>query len=277
MTFRTLLTPVADDARVEPHLHASVMLARAYGAALIGLGAEYYLPGVTASVLGPVDLSGALALAEREVIDRDLQAAEGRFRAAVAGLEPRGEWRSSTEMPVRALCRAATAADLIVLGDMPADDNDILRSISAADVVMQAGRPVLRTPASGMALEPAVVVVAWKNTREARRALADSLPFLRRAEAVIIMSVRESGDSGEAVDGIGDARAFLAAREIKATGVALPKSGRQGEDILLAAARASADLIVAGAFGHSRVGEWLFGGVTKTLLEQASVPVMFSR
>ena len=178
------------------------------------------------------------------------------------------------ETPLNALARHAVVADLIVIGDMPADTADICRRVSVGDAIMQAGRPVLRIPSGGMALEPETIVIAWKNTREARRAVADALPFLHRAEKVLIVADRQDARLvGESLD---DVSAYLLRRGIVASWVTLPGQGSAGESILAAAAHAGADLIVAGGYGHSRLEEWAFGGVTKTLLDHAPIPVLFS-
>lgn len=141
---------------------------------------------------------------------------------------------------------------------------------------MKLGRPVLRIPACGMVIEPRTVAVAWKDTSQARRAVADALPFLLRADTVLIFTVPERGGRDAANESMSGLIAYLSAHDIKATGVCLPASEAAGADLLQAAARSGADLIVAGAYGRTRVEEWAFGGVTRTFLKDAQIPVLFS-
>jgi len=276
MSYTTILTPVRSEPSDTPHLQAAIMLANTYRARLIGTCAQICVPSSMDGAFGPMDMTGALAVAERSVIDANLEAAEKRFRHATAGMSTPCEWRAALDFPVRDLARQAAFADLLVVGEKQSDMGDIIRSAAVGDVVMQAGRPVLFVPTSGMSTEPGTVIIAWKNSREARRAVADALPFLHRAEAVIAYSVLESADEQEGRADLIDLVDYLKAREIKATGVTLPPSGSGGEDILSAASRAGANLIVSGAYGRSRLQEWAFGGVTRALLEHTTVPVLFS-
>lgn len=275
MTYASIITPVADAPDVEGHLAAAVMLARAYGANLIGSGAQFSLPLSGALGLDGPYASGDLAVLERSRVDENLQAAEQRFLNASRGIERR-EWLSGLELPLLALTRRALMADLVVMGDMPPDRDGALKFISTGDAVMKAGRPVLRVPARGMGFEPRTVIIAWKDTRQARRAVADALPFLRRADTVMIYTVPEGGGREAANASMSGLISYLSPHDIKATGVCLPATDTPGADLLQAAGRSGADLIVAGAYGRSRLEEWVFSGVTHTLLKDAQIPILFS-
>jgi nucleotide-binding universal stress UspA family protein len=108
-------------------------------------------------------------------------------------------------------------------------------------------------------------LVAWKDGREARRAVADAVPFLSRATEVVVATVDPDG-SRQSRDGVADVVAWLDRHGIKARGEILP--GRdEGARLAEFAAGLGADLVVSGAYGHSRLREWVLGGVTRSLLD----------
>lgn len=146
-------------------------------------------------------------------------------------------------------------------------------------VLFGSGRPVLLVPPSWKGLELGRnVVVAWNGKREAARALADAAPLLDKADLVTIMTV----DAQPSVDGVGpapgaDIAAHLARRGLRVEVRNLDGLGRDSSDILMeGAARIGADLIVMGGYGRARLREWIFGGVTRAVIENAQVPVFMS-
>jgi nucleotide-binding universal stress UspA family protein len=118
--------------------------------------------------------------------------------------------------------------------------------------------------------------VAWKNTREARRALADALPFLMRASQVTVAVI--SGESEEVEHiGLQEVSERLGRHGVKVKTLVAPKGcGTVTDAIERVAGEVSADLIVVGAYGHSRLQEWVLGGVTEDLLAASSRCVLFS-
>jgi nucleotide-binding universal stress UspA family protein len=170
----------------------------------------------------------------------------------------------------------ARHADLTVMM-RPGGDN--WRIAVFEGVLFGSGRPVLLVPPSWKGPELGRnVVVAWNGKREAARALADAVPLLDKAELVTIMTV----DAEPSVDGVGpapgaDIAAHLARRGLKVEVRNLDGLGRDSSDILMeGAARIGADLIVMGGYGRARLREWIFGGVTRAVIENAQVPVFMS-
>jgi nucleotide-binding universal stress UspA family protein len=187
----------------------------------------------------------------------------------VSGTRNLVEWRSTVGWPTPFLIEQARAADLIVISrkDIEAHEDERF-GIDRADVLADAGRPLLVTPPQLDSLSAERVVIAWKNTREARRAVRDSLPLLERASEVTVTAI----GAGEDDAGIDDVRAYLARHGIRAV------TDRRGEgeadvagQIFGLARERGADLIVAGGYGRSRMREWIFGGVTHDLLERTPV------
>jgi nucleotide-binding universal stress UspA family protein len=121
------------------------------------------------------------------------------------------------------------------------------------------------------------VLVAWKDTRECRRALRDAIPFLQRAEEVMILHLAEDGAESEAKKALADVGSYLARQKvIVADEIWRRARGPVATELLRFVQDEKADLIVAGGYGHSRLGEWIFGGVTHELLSASPVCCLLS-
>ncbi|MDR4307273.1 universal stress protein [Chelatococcus sambhunathii] len=246
-------------------------LADEFGARLIGVAAE--------QLIAPIYSDGLPNVAE-EVTDEerlrasgDLAAAKRAFEAAAGGRND-VEWRSAFAHPERFLIEQARAADLIVVGRWATyDERDPNLGVSPAAVAMECGRPILVIPPEKDYLAARTIVVAWKDTREARRAVRDALPFLKRAHEVHVVAVT----SAPSDEGAEDVCAWLAGH-----GVNCRPSIRAGETTSIAdelsdlSVEMGADLIVSGAYGHSRMREWFFGGATRDLLETSRACLLMS-
>ena len=136
--------------------------------------------------------------------------------------------------------------------------------------ILSAGRPVLFAADDMKPLRAETVVVAWKDAREARRAVIDAMPFLTNAKEVVVAAVAAAGDHF-AGDSIADVVRFLMKHGVQARSELL-EAGRSDAAGMLAdkASEIGADLVVAGGYGHSRIREWAFGGVTRSLLGAGS-------
>lgn len=267
MSYRTILVHVEPSPASEAHLQAAAEFSARLGAELIGLGGRE--PLIMAEPLA-ADFGGGFAVEACAEADASLLAdAEARFRK----LAPGGVWRPAASYPTDALCDNAAGADLIITG-LERAPRDF--APDPADTVLRAGLPVIALPAHHRQIGFERIVVAWKDTREARRAVSDALPLLRRAREVIVASV--SGQSGTAATSasINNLLHRLARHEVKAAAEPVSTRHDPADKLLSVAVSHKADLMVAGAFGHSKAGEWLLGGMTQTLLEQSSLPVLFS-
>jgi nucleotide-binding universal stress UspA family protein len=158
----------------------------------------------------------------------------------------------------------ARCADLVVVESRP-DREPSARFVDPGDLVLKLGRPMLLAEASGAALLGEKVVIGWKDTREARRAIVDALPFLEQASEVFVGLVEER-DYAQEWTSLKDVLHWLERHGIKVRGEIVPSAGTPAETIISTAASMGADLVVTGAYGHSRLREWLFGGVTQGLL-----------
>lgn len=269
--FATILVHAQPGTASSHRVEAASRLARDLGATLIGLGAETFtLPPATDSYMGYA-AGEWLAQSEAQIIS-DLAAAESAFRRDAAGADI--EWRTAQDYPREALKGLAHAADLIVVSPRGALGDSW--TADPADVVMGSGRPVLLVPEGRNHLRGKAVVFAWKDSREARRALTDSLPFLQRAEDVMVTVVHGPDETVEEQQ-LADVVANLKRHGVRAR--ALVTSARPDDvpDELQKVAKLNqADLIVAGAYGHSRLREWAFGGVTRAFMHHPECFVLFS-
>jgi nucleotide-binding universal stress UspA family protein len=269
VSYKTILVHLDDRPRRSERLALAFTLAARFDAHLVALFA------LEATRIPSYALAEAGALAE-EIQARRSEAAreaEAQFRQAERRATGKAEWRlSSSADPVAALRLSARYADLVIAGQPEDPSTQAL----AAELVLGAGRPVLFVPyAGGFADAGKRVLVAWNGSREAARAVSDALPLLARADAVQVVAFVPGGDHGEAP--AADIALYLARHGVKASAARDVAPGIDiGARILSRAADTDADLVVMGAYGHSRLRELALGGATRTLLEAMTVPVLMA-
>jgi nucleotide-binding universal stress UspA family protein len=193
---------------------------------------------------------------------------------------PLATWGRSRDMPVvGAFAQQALFADLLVLGQY--DPTDPANSCVPADfpeaVLAASGRPALIVPYIRPAPPLAdTIVIAWKETREAARAVSAALPLLQRAQRVHVLAWGEEAAPG--IEGTGlDLGAYLRLHRVAATWHREgPEPDAIGEVLLSRAFDFGADLLVMGCYGHGRAREWVLGGATRTILRSATMPVLMA-
>ncbi|KQO74816.1 universal stress protein UspA [Methylobacterium sp. Leaf111] len=268
MSYASLMVSVDLGEAARGRIRLAGHLADDFKARLIGIAAE--MPAYEAAPIGPM-LGGAFCLPSvQEAVLNDLRIAHATFDEAAAG-RSRVEWRSNLDFPLEFLARQSTAADLVIVGR--GDAGNPLLSVDPGDAVMRLGSPVLVVPPEIDHLDAQRVAVAWKSTREAHRAVRDAVPFLKRASHVVVLTVDEGQGAGDTRDIV----SLLQAHDVHAT--AMPKDAygaTTAEALVEAASEYAADLIVAGAYGHGRLREWAFGGVTRNLLAGCPVCCLLS-
>lgn len=274
MTYRTILTHVQPEAEAAPRIQCAVDLAGDFGAHLIGVAAEALPPLGFADPYGLAQ--GDMIVAMRSAMEANRMTAEAAFNAKAGRLST--EWRTTQDLPTAAVARASRAADLIVVGGAPREARDIYRIVDTGELAINAGRPVLVAPPHGGRVQAKGIVLAWKDTREARRALTDAVPFFKRAERVTVLVATTEEDATAAEFQANDVAAALVRHGVPAR-AKLARPNHEDEvcgEILNAAIEIEADLVVAGAYGHSRLQEWVLGGVTRDLLNTADRFVLLS-
>ena len=188
------------------------------------------------------------------------------------------EWRSlpylSSEVGVHAYY-----ADLVVIARPESAGETAAPPGLAESLVLSSGRPIIVFPPRGTVSEVRRILVAWSATRESIRAVADALPLLARAKAVEVLVVdHERNRAGHGQEPGADIARHLARHGAQVEVRRLSSGGKEVGRLLLSEAAAfRADLLVMGAYGHSHLREWMFGGVTRTVLYEADFPVLMSR
>jgi len=276
MSYKTILVHLDSPARSTEWLAFAFGLAAQFEAHLVGL----YAPGVRRiPSYALVEAGPALRdLVEQRRAENTRQA-EKQFREAAARHGAAGaEWRATEVDAAAAVRLSARYADLVVAAQPEPQDAPEARHL-ADELALSAGRPVLFVPYAGRFAAIGIrVLSAWDGGREATRAVSDALPILRGAAAVevaVFDAERAWRDHGEQPGA--DIGLYLARHGVKVAVHRQSGTGFDvGEQILSRAADTSADLVVMGAYGHSRMRELVLGGVTRTMLDAMTVPVLMS-
>lgn len=268
MAIPTLMVHVDLQGGDDSALRLAGELAGRFGSRIIGVAAGF--PGV------PLHAEGMIATNILEVDDetfrRLVAAAEERFRAELANCGASLEWRSAAANPALFLAAEARAADLVIAGRVAPDAARLPNlALDIGDAVMAAGRPVLVVPPDRGTLRLERALVGWKDTPESRRAVVAALPLLKQAREILVVEIVPELPDENAARTLADVATWLAGHGIEAETRTELAAGHAGSHIDLIAVQSGADLIVTGAYGHSRLREWAFGGVTRRLLDHASV------
>lgn len=264
MSYRSIIVNLDIDGPIAPVVKAAADLAGRFQARLIGFcAADAPMP-----LAGPesAGLAAETWMQMRDDIQSRFKDLHDRFGELIAG-KAASEWRQALDNPTRALAETSRTADLIVMGAVEgAATGNAYRQADPGSVALQSGRPVLVIARDTEQVQARNIAVAWKDTREARRALADSMPLLKSAETVTVVTVTTEVDQWVR-QSLADVVAFLGAHGVEARPKLIEGSDEHLE-LFQALDESGADLIVSGAYGHSRLREWAFGGVTRSLLDE---------
>jgi nucleotide-binding universal stress UspA family protein len=277
MTYKTILVHVDNGRRWPARVEVAVELAGRFEAHLVGLHAvtPVYTRAYRTVEHGPLVIEGQKQLALERA-----KRAETMFRQA---LEKRSlanaDWRVSSNDALETVLLHSRCADLIVMGQPDLQDDSGVEPAFAHRLVLMAGRPVLFVPYIGPSGTLGKrILLAWNATREAARAATDALPFLKAADEVCVVVINPGGASHGHVPGA-DIGLYLARHGVHAKVEVIEGADilhDAGNLLLSRAADLSSDLIVMGAYGHSRFSELVLGGVTRTMFESMTVPVLMS-
>jgi nucleotide-binding universal stress UspA family protein len=282
MALKDILVQVDATERAMVHLSLAVYLAKQHAAHVTGLYVvDVQLPPVA---LGADGLDAGLALTSTvEQLRRDARAQASRveaiFRERLRLDGVAGEWRLVEGVAATLVTAHARYADLTIFGQPDPDGDDPGPGAIVEEALFSSGRPLLVVPFAGeFQTVGRTALIGWNASREAARAVNDALPLLARAVSTTVVTV----DSGDRSDGLGEAPATTLAVHLQRHGI---RAGVKrivageigaGDALLNHAADASADLLVVGAYSHSRLREVMLGGVTRTLLRHMTVPVLLS-
>lgn len=274
--YKTLLVPVDGRSKSTRSLELACQIAGTFDSHLVGLfiRPSGYIPSA-ARAEGAEKLLHEL---QQRMAEQAAQEAKARFDSVIkpAALQ-RAEWRTGPGPRAEEVALHARYADLLIINQTEPDSADATHFADA--VLLAAGRPVLLVPYTGK-IRPLGrnVLVCWNASREASRAVTDALPLLKGAAKVTVLSVDgHTSPAGHGDSPGSDIALYLARHGINAV-VAQTIAGEvdMGNLILSRAFDMGADLIVMGAYGHSRAREIVLGGATRTVLQSMTVPVLMS-
>lgn len=276
MSYQSILVHLDDSERALERLDVAIGLAKTFDAQLVG---AYLVSGYDISAFAemlPADFV-------QERVDSRLaaqEAAEARFQGVVEAAGVRAEWSAPAGDPYQVATIHARYADLTVLGQpgRHAEGYAFLNNLGH-DVLVGSGRPVLFVPYAGRFERLGDrVLVAWKDTREAARALADAMPVLSSASMVEVVTVasRDEQTLEELIAGEQLRHMFTRAQVTAAVTRIVATESSAGEALLSRAADMGADMIVMGGYSHRRIRELVWGGVTRVVLRSMTVPVLMS-
>lgn len=277
MGYKTIVMLMERNWRAE-QVDVAFQIARDMQAHLVGLHAvrPMTLPAYVLAEAGPA--GETFKENQRAYVAKLGADARAAFEAAAARHSHRTiEWRTEREDIAGGIATSARYADLVVAAQPDPDDDwngqahDLQHSLA-----LMTGRPVVFVPYAGrFPTVGASILVAWNASRESARAVADALPLLERARSVRTVAFNPGREHGE--DPGADIALHLARHGVKVTAAhRFDKETGIGELILSEAAECSADLIVMGAYGHSRMRELVLGGATRTILDSMTVPVLMA-
>jgi nucleotide-binding universal stress UspA family protein len=255
VSYKTILVHLNDKRRAEAVLEPAIRLATRYNSHLIGLHVA----------------------AEQRNSD-DIAATFSRMTSTAAFV---AEWQLH-KVPHADLAHVVLergyGADLIIAGQTDPDWDAVPLLDIPERLALESGRPVLVIPYAGR--YPRIgrnVVVAWKAGRESARAVFDAVPLLKGADNVHILGVEERSDQETSLAPDTSIAASLARHGIKSTiRTSIASDISVGDEILSRLADLDADLLVMGAYGHSRMRELVFGGATRHIARHMTVPTLFS-
>jgi nucleotide-binding universal stress UspA family protein len=263
-TYANIMLPMDLDSEAELRATLAFNLGDRFSSRLIGVAAQSIPTPMYFET--PVEgVESILAIEERRAKE-NITRAEATF-LRIADSRTNIEWRQALTFALDYTLEQARAADLIVAARPRRDEQAFSRmSVDGRDLVMYVGRPVLFVPPMIDHLSAERIVIGWKDTRESRRAVWDALPMLKAAKEVFVVSIGSKDHAAK------DVATYLGRHGVAASPMKEPRSVESVGDELVRIAEAKlADLIVCGAYGRSRMREWVFGGVTRDLFDHAPI------
>ncbi len=265
MTFATLMVCLRLGRSNGDILAVTGGLAERFQASVVGVATRQPMQFMFGGGLVPEELIER----EAEEFEDEVDRLEGEFRHALQGRARNLQWRSKMELgPLSEyVANEARSADLVITDvDRGGSLFHPSTNIDVGDLLMRVGRPVLVAPAGANDLKLERALVGWKETPEARRAVLDALPLLKAAGSVAVVEIAGEAELEAARFRLEDVVTWLARHGVAAEPIADGSRVDDAGRLKTMARERGADLIVAGAFGHSRLREWVFGGVTRDLL-----------
>jgi nucleotide-binding universal stress UspA family protein len=279
MAFKTILVCLNEVNRTQVLLDIAAGIAQKHGAHVIGL---YVVPAVRVPSSARFQMTAQVFESHREYFSARSEEVKAQFEDIMLrnGLE--GEWQlveSPSPLIADPVVERALGSDLIIASQVDRNSEAGVELDFAQRVLMETGRPLLLVPQSGhFSSCGRIAVIGWNATREAARAVFDAAPLLCHAEAVHVTWVEIQNKRTQAGSFLGaDLALSLSRHGVAASAGTVAGDGMTaGQALLVHVADLGADLLVIGAYGHTRLREFVFGGTTRYILQSMTVPVLMS-
>jgi nucleotide-binding universal stress UspA family protein len=271
---KTIVVHVAEDADLVGRLATASSLALAHGAHLVGLSTHPTDLHIPAGLRGR-GASLGFVREMKQLADEHERTCRRIFDSEMARSGVSAEWRRDDREPMEALALHSRYADVVIVSQTPpATVEEFLTGERPDHLALTAASPTIVLPHGKAVDAPGQrVLIAWRSGREAARAVRDSLPVLRRAQRVDVLTVGPAEQ--DHLPGA-EIAAYLARHSIKVETRANYGDDEPGQIILTIAREIGADLVVLGAYGRSRLRELILGGTTKYMLSHTTMPLWLS-
>ena len=274
MNYKTLMVHLQFGQSNDAVLQAAKLISNHASAAIIGVMAEQQTQMVYGRGYATLDFFDR----EKAHLEEKIAFEEPKLNAALKDNAKSVEWRSQVSMEPATdfIVANARSVDLIITGIAPSDFYEGPNTAHAGAIVMQAGRPILAVPVNNTEFKLDNILVGWKDTREARRAIVDALPILKMATNVTVLEIAEKDDKEAAYKRLQEVINWLKSHDVLATTLVTIADDADAIQFIQIANQIQPDLVVIGAYGHSRFLEWVLGGVTNELLQNAQFNLLLS-
>jgi nucleotide-binding universal stress UspA family protein len=267
MTYATLMVHLDVGSSNAVRLQVAGDLADRFGTGVVGIA------GCQPMQLAYADgyVSGEMVEDDLKAKEKGIAAAEAEFRSAFQKRTNALEWRSAITLDPLSdfIACEARSADFVITGiDHNRSLFDTSRHVELGDLVMRIGRPVLVVPEAATKIGFDRILVGWKDTRETRRAIADALPLLKKATFVTVVEIALENEMVQARRHLDQVVEWLKRHGVTAQSIVAASAGNDSTRLAEIGREQKADLMVAGAYGHNRLREWMLGGVTRDLLSR---------
>jgi len=277
MTYKTILLHVNDERRVVGLVDAAAHIGNRQEAHLIGL---YVLPPVP--TYGATTVGAGMIKAGLNTFREEAKRIHIAFDAAIKDRALGTEWRvveARNQGVAETVMNHGRSADLIIASQRDRDWDFATLLDEPERLAIESGRPVLVVPHHKRFADFASrITVAWNGSRESARAVFDALPLLQAADSVRIVWINPQDEPRDAGNlPTAGVEAALERHGVRCTGSSmLADDAEAGGALLSSLADDESDLLVMGAYGHSRIREFVFGGTTRHILKHMTVPVLMS-
>lgn len=276
MSYKTILVNLNEISQVRCLLNAAASIARKTDAYVVGL---YVIPAVELHISSEIEVLPVEDDSHRVYFEKHDATVRSAFDSIILKEGIRGEFRVVDALDphiASVVIEHSREIDLVIIGQSSSTSDRAIGSNLSEQVVISSGRPTLVMPPNGHAvISTNLAIVGWNGSRESARAAFDSIPLLKQVDEVLIAWVGPETESGGRTPGAGLAKT-LARHDIDARAVALHSSREAGEVLLERTESRGAGLLVMGAYGHSRLREFILGGATRSVLRGMKCPVLFS-